>query len=185
MSPIKIESVRQIASLLKEDLNEYNTLIETGTLHGESILEMESYFDKLHTIELSEKYFLSFELEKNFLGKFKINNHYGDSSIVLPKLLDFLEKDDNCIFWLDGHWSSGDTAKGEKDCPLIEECRAIDSRCKSENIILLIDDYRLFDTKFEQDWSGITDEAIENCFSIFEKKEKVIFEDVLALSFKK
>ncbi len=44
---------------------------------------------------------------------------------------------------MDGHYSAGTTAKGEKDCPIFEELNAIlDS--KNFNHILLIDDARCF-----------------------------------------
>lgn len=46
------------------------------------------------------------------------------------------------IFWLDGHYSGGITARGDKDCPIWEELKAIFST-NTEHIIL-IDDARLF-----------------------------------------
>jgi hypothetical protein len=62
---------------------------------------------------------------------------------------------------LDGHWSGGDTAKGDKDCPLIEELVTIVGDFKYKALII-IDDYRLFGTKGNEDWSDITDDNIKN-----------------------
>ena len=47
------------------------------------------------------------------------------------------------FFWLDGHYSGGVTAKGDKECPILEEVNAI---FKFKNIahILLVDDARSF-----------------------------------------
>lgn len=46
------------------------------------------------------------------------------------------------IFWLDGHYSGGVTAKGDKFCPIYEELEAIlDSNF---NHIIIIDDLRSF-----------------------------------------
>jgi hypothetical protein len=65
----------------------------------------------------------------------------GDSGKVLPNIL--LEVNEPVIFWLDGHYSAGITAKGEKECPIFEELDAIFSS-KKFNHILLIDDARCF-----------------------------------------
>jgi hypothetical protein len=185
MSPIKINCLTEILNSLNESIQNYNTFIETGTLNGESTIEMEPFFEKIHTIELSEKYFLRFEVRKNFLRKFKIQNHYGDSSIVLPNLLSFLSDHDTCIFWLDGHYSSGDTAKGSKDCPVIEECIGIDSKYKGKKAVILIDDYRLFETKKNENWIGVNQEAVENSFLKFKKINHIIYQDILAIAIEK
>ena len=50
---------------------------------------------------------------------------------------------DPAIFWLDGHYSSGITAKGELECPIYGELDAIFS-FQSLNHLILIDDARLF-----------------------------------------
>ena len=41
---------------LKNDYTKYKCFIETGTLIGETTFEMEKYFYKIYTIEISEKY---------------------------------------------------------------------------------------------------------------------------------
>ena len=43
----------------------------------------------------------------------------GDSSIVFENLLPNIT--DKCIFFLDGHWSSGDTGQSSKDCPYMKK----------------------------------------------------------------
>lgn len=138
---------------LHDDYSKYSSFVETGTYIGETILGMEPYFNKLFTVELSEKHY---NLAKNKYNGNKINFIFGDSAKVFETLTPSLE--DNCIFFLDGHWSSGDTAKGMKDCPLVEEITYIKNFYKYKAIII-IDDFRLFGkgpgNGFNEDWSNI------------------------------
>ena len=138
---------------LHDDYSNYPVFVETGTCTGETIFGMETYFNKLFTVELSEKYY---NLTKNKYNGNKINFIFGDSSKVFETLIPSLE--DNCIFFLDGHWSSGDTAKGMKDCPLVEEIIHIKNFYKYKAIII-VDDFRLFGkgpgNGFNEDWSDI------------------------------
>jgi hypothetical protein len=78
--------------------------------------------------------------------------------ILLPTI------DNKCIFFLDGHWSSGDTGRGEKDCPLNEEITHINNLFEHEAIII-IDDFRLFGLdsssgKLNEDWSDINKDKL-------------------------
>jgi hypothetical protein len=95
--------------LLKDDYTKYNIFIETGTATGDTIFSMKKYFDKLYTIELSEKYYNN---TKNKYNGTKISFILGDSSTELDKLVSNIN--DKAIFFLDGHWSSDDTARGKK-----------------------------------------------------------------------
>jgi len=139
---------------LEDDYKKYNYFIETGTLNGDTIFGLEQYFNKLYTIEISEKYYNN--TKNNYNGN-KIEFILGDSSIIFNNLLPTI--DNKSIFFLDGHWSSGDTGKGIKDCPLIEEITSINNLFIHEGIII-IDDFRLFGIKGDEDWSLINKEAI-------------------------
>lgn len=135
----------------------FKFFVETGTNAGFTVNNMIPFFEKIHSIELSREYY------KSACEKFKNNKnvtlHLGDSSIVLRDIM--TQFDDNTVFFLDGHWSGGDTAKGDKDCPLIEELDNIVKHFKHKALII-IDDYRLFGTKGNEDWTEITDENIKN-----------------------
>lgn len=50
-----------------------------------------------------------------------------------------------CLFWLDAHFSGGNTSGVELPCPLLDELRIICSGRSSANTIILIDDARGLD----------------------------------------
>lgn len=116
----------------------YPIFVETGTYLGETILSLENKFNDLYTIEIKKEYYDN--IIRNYKGN-KINFILGDSSKILINLSKSLKN--NAIFFLDGHWSAGNTGKGDKDCPLYEELTAIIKNFKY-NAILIIDDVRLF-----------------------------------------
>jgi hypothetical protein len=146
--------------LLKDDYNKFTTFIETGTLNGDTIFSVEPLFNSLYTIEVSNKYYTN--TKQKYKGN-KIQFLFGDSSLVFLNLLPTLTEP--TIFFLDGHWSSGDTGRSAKDCPLIEEIEAIHSLFK-EKAILIIDDVRLFGLSprnsklLGEDWSDISKQKI-------------------------
>lgn len=117
----------------------YAILIETGTYVGTMVEAQKSKFDKIISIELGH------DLAEDARIKFEKDHHItivqGDSGKVLPKILE--EIDNPAIFWLDGHYSAGITAKGDKDCPIFEELEAIFKNKKLQHTVL-IDDARLF-----------------------------------------
>jgi len=143
---------------LKSNYSDYRCFIETGTAEGNTIFAMEPYFDKLYTDEVSEKYFNRTRENYKCL---KINFFLGDSSIIFKTLL--ASVNEKAIFFLDGHWSSGDTGRSAKDCPLVEEIKLINELFTNE-AILIIDDYRLFGqspkTGLNEDWSEINKDGL-------------------------
>ena len=116
-----------------------NVLIETGTFKGHMIEASLYRFKKIISIELDH------ELYEQAKGKFRNYNHVnilnGDSTIVLPQVLKNLEEE--AIFWLDGHFSEGETAKGELETPIMSELKSIFAH-RIKNHVILIDDARLF-----------------------------------------
>lgn len=117
----------------------YKILIETGTYMGDMVEAQKRIFKHIFSIELGK------DLHEKTKLRFKDDKHVhlyqGDSGKVLRELLKKINNP--AIFWLDGHYSSGITAKGDKECPILEELDAIFSS-KKMNHILLIDDARCF-----------------------------------------
>ena len=146
---------------LQDDYKKYSCFIETGTYNGDTTFALEPFFDKIHTIEFSQKYYTN---TKNRYSGNKINFILWDSSIVFENLLPTIT--DKCIFFLDGHWSGGDTGHSAKDCPLTEEITLINNLFQNDAIII-IDDFRLFGLnkttgKLGEDWSQINKETLLN-----------------------
>ncbi|MCF6290846.1 MAG: hypothetical protein L3J03_07615 [Desulfobacterales bacterium] len=126
---------------MKEYARKFNLpiLIETGTYHGEMVLAMKNVFRDIFSIELQA------ELYSNAVNKFSKYKHIriiqGDSTVELNKILQEIREP--CLFWLDGHYSAGETAKGEKETPIMEELEQIFSSYHKGHVIL-IDDAREF-----------------------------------------
>lgn len=115
-----------------------NVLIETGTYLGDMVEAQKATFNKVISIELGVD--LWRKAQKRFNSDKNVTIVNGDSGKVLPEVLKSINEP--AIFWLDGHYSAGITAKGDKDCPIYEEVDAI--LATKYNHILLIDDARLF-----------------------------------------
>ena len=153
---------------LKDDYKNYKNFIETGTLHGETTFEMEPYFDNLYTIEIKKELY---ENTKNKYKDNKINFFLGDSLLILKSILEKIEG--KSIIFLDGHWSAGETGKGDKDCPLYEELVNI-MNYNEEEAIIIVDDVRLFGKgpnigNEKCNWEDIN---IKNVLEITEKRMK-------------
>lgn len=144
--------------LIKNSLEietKFDTFVETGTLTGDTVNNMVPHFDKIHSIELSEIYYS--HSKQRFYNNKNVNIYLGDSAIFLPIVTAGI--DSPTIFFLDGHWSGFNTAKGPKDCPLLDELYSIVNNFKPE-CLLIIDDHRLFGKKLNEDWSDVTEDSI-------------------------
>ena len=117
-----------------------NVLVETGTFLGDMIEAQKKNFKKIYSIELSEM--LHRKAGKRFRNAENVSLILGDSGKKLPELLNQINEP--AIFWLDGHYSAGDTAKGDTECPIYEELDAILKKSNEKHVIL-IDDARCFD----------------------------------------
>lgn len=115
--------------------------VETGTYRGNMVEAMKPYFNQIYSIELGWE--LYEKARERFDGDRRIKIVHGDSGIELWKVLDSL--DQPALFWLDGHYSDGVTARGNKDTPIIEELVSI-FNSQQRGHVIIIDDARLFGT---------------------------------------
>ncbi len=123
---------------LRRTLN-IGTLIETGTFFGQTVSASLRHFDKVFSVELSER--LYNENRASFREYKNVAIYLGDSSSRLGEMIE--SASGRILYWLDGHYSDGVTARGKEVTPILEELRIIKSKGRQGDCIL-IDDIRLF-----------------------------------------
>jgi hypothetical protein len=116
------------------------TLVETGTYLGDMVAAMAPHFDHVYSIELDEA------LHRRAVARLahlkNVTLLRGDSGALLGRVLKQIAGP--CLFWLDGHYSGGVTARGPDDTPIRRELEQLFSANRSRDVIL-IDDARCFD----------------------------------------
>jgi hypothetical protein len=116
-----------------------NVLIETGTYLGDTVYSQKDNFKRIISIELSNRLFNV--ARRRFRKYSHIKVLHGNSGDILPEIMPGIDK--RSLLWLDGHYSSGLTARGETESPVFRELDAI-FRNNSLLHVILIDDARLF-----------------------------------------
>jgi hypothetical protein len=116
-------------------------LVETGTYLGEMVEAMRNVFDYIYSIELSKE--LYEQAKKRFKALRHIELIHGDSGDELGNIISKI--DQPALFWLDGHYSRGVTARGNKDTPIYEELHHI-LNAPDRGHVIIIDDARCFGT---------------------------------------
>lgn len=137
----KLPTHAQKQAVLREFKQRYNLqyLVETGTCHGDMVAAMQKEFKKIVSIELAEPFYR--EVCERFKGVPNVELIHGDSGPEMANVVRRLTGP--ALFWLDGHYSGGDTARGVHDTPINEELRAIFQPGQPDHIVL-IDDARCF-----------------------------------------
>jgi hypothetical protein len=119
-------------------------LVESGTYHGDMIDGLKDLFDIIYSIELSK------ELYEKACWRFRSAPHirliHGDSGTELQKVVRNLEGP--ALFWLDGHYSAGPTARGELSTPIVNEVRHVLSANEKRHV-MVIDDAHCFGTEHD------------------------------------
>lgn len=130
----KQRTIRQYAAKFK-----LGVLVETGTYMGDMVFAMRNRFEHIHSVELSSEFYERAVIR--FSADPQVSLWKGDSAVLLSDIIKQLHEP--TLFWLDGHYSGGITARAEVDTPVVAEVRAITEQCNVP-FVILIDDARLF-----------------------------------------
>ncbi len=112
--------------------------IETGTYHGNTAAWAIGHFSRVTTIELSPEFHAA--AQRRFQAQPRLRVLFGHSVGLLPDVLAGLTQP--AIFWLDAHWSGGETAGRDAECPVLGEIGIINASRHTHAI--MVDDARLF-----------------------------------------
>jgi hypothetical protein len=93
----------------------------------------------VHSIELSKNLYEKAVIR--FKNNPSIHLYLGDSAQILGQIINKLGE--RTVFFLDGHFSEGDTAKGDENTPIVKELEHI-KKAGIKNSFIIIDDARLF-----------------------------------------
>jgi hypothetical protein len=148
VSWMKLKSIVMFKTGTKELFQKYPNpvFIETGSFIGDGIqAALDAGFETIYSIEISASLFL--KCVDRFYGNEKVHLIYGDSSLLLDRLLSTIKVP--ATFWLDGHNSGVDpetgilTSYGVYERPVFYELGIIQNHFIKTHTIL-IDDLRLW-----------------------------------------
>ena len=128
-------------TLIRDYARAFNTriLVETGTYLGDMVHAMRKSFSRILSFELDHA--LHEQACKRFAADDHIEIIHGDSGQLLADYLTNINEP--CLFWLDGHYSGGITARGELETPIKRELEHVFAHPVAGHVIL-IDDARCF-----------------------------------------
>ncbi|MBS0626535.1 MAG: hypothetical protein JSS32_10845 [Verrucomicrobia bacterium] len=117
--------------------------IETGSYYGQTIqMALDTgFFQEIYSIELAP--LLYEHCKRRFAYRPNVKLFKGDSTDLLPQIIAKL--DAPATFWLDGHYSSDNTARGITNSPILAELESIRQH-PIKNHTIMIDDVRMFGT---------------------------------------
>ena len=190
MPNLNITKLNSVVDELNLDPDNFNVFIETGTGDGNTIKNVQPYFEDVYTIEIKEDLYKKFN-ENNLYENVK--SYLGDSVKIIPEILSSLKSSQQAAFWLDAHKSGKRTGKNDKDVPLYEEIENINEYYQSNEALILIDDFRLFgkidvsktDSSYSVDWSDINEDNILKKFSNFNIENHYVYDDILVIYLKR
>ena len=190
MPNLNITKLNSVVDELNLDPDNFNVFIETGTGDGNTIKNVQPYFEDVYTIEIKENLYKKFN-ENNLYENVK--SYLGDSVKIIPEILSNLKSSQQVAFWLDAHKSGKRTGKNDKDVPLYEEIENINEYYQSNEALILIDDFRLFgkidvsktDSSYSVDWSDINEDNILKKFSNFNIENHYVYDDILVIYLKR
>lgn len=117
-----------------------HVFVETGTYFGDTVAAIKDMYSNVISIEVDEALYkkacIRFAADKN------VHIVHGDCARELPAILASLNEP--AVFWLDGHYSGGETGKGEIEDPILISLKQI-AASPIRGHVIFIDDARTFD----------------------------------------
>jgi hypothetical protein len=173
--PVPLPNALKQAAILEHARNSGSRVfVETGTYEGRTLAAMTPYFDRLFSVELGE------DLYRRACARFasvpKIRLFQGDSGEKLEDILE-LVAGERCLFWLDAHYSRGDTARGVEDTPICRELSIVGRHSRKDHVIL-IDDARCFGS--DPAYPGIP-EVEEIAGRLFPESTFTVLDDIIRI----
>jgi len=126
----------ELAARFRDELG-LRRAVETGTWHGDTARALLNIFPEVVSIELSDRLYLL--AQKKFNNVPGIHLLHGHSVRHLSNLG---AQQIPTLYFLDAHWSAGDTEGEGEECPVLNEIRAIGGGHRFD--CLIIDDARYF-----------------------------------------
>jgi hypothetical protein len=161
MPSLKYDEIVKIMSNFNLSELSHMNFYESGTYYGTTTLEMQPHFKQIFTIEVSVHIF---ENTHKYLTQYSNITHINGATEDIIKDIIVNNNQSEFIFFLDGHYSSGDTESSNIHVPLLEELKQINTYYKKKGLII-VDDYNLFKTNGNEDWSNITIDNVLKCFT--------------------
>ncbi len=120
--------------------NHISNFVETGTFLGDTVAFARKHFKSVISIELSTK--LTSAARRRFRRNANVRIIHANSEDAIADIV--AGASESTLFFLDGHYSGGFTARANEDTPVVHELRAIFSDGSGNNHVILIDDARHF-----------------------------------------
>jgi hypothetical protein len=119
--------------------------IETGTYLGQTTRKLSTMGSRVISIEPSTKFSADATVRLRSFSNIKIINALSED--VLDQTISSVEqlKQKSIAFWLDGHFSEGNTFLGPLETPIESELNVISSHLGNfESVWVFVDDFRCF-----------------------------------------
>lgn len=113
--------------------------VESGTYRGDTVAAVQDGFDMVISVELDDALYEA--ARRRFDAVAHVEILQGDSGQLMPQIVERL--DAPTLYWLDGHYSAGVTARGIEETPILRELDAILGGGRRGDVIL-VDDARCF-----------------------------------------
>jgi protein-L-isoaspartate O-methyltransferase len=120
----------------KHDLGVF---IETGTAAGHTAEAVRGVFDFVYTIELDRD--LYEHANRRFFEADNVMTLRGDSKTELPGVISAIRRGERALYWLDAHWSGGETAtrSDEVHTAVCDELESIRASGRTTDVIMIDD----------------------------------------------